>query len=245
MEFKWVILSRTCGIGERLHGLPYFQYSNSHEALAILTCVCLGMNYSDRVLYLQKNASTYFNFINDITTGHIINDLPDRFNKLMKPLLYFFGLYTTNTEALPMCALGQSSGEDSTDLIDAFKAKQKGIATIKKYKDNIFHASCWWPLMVENDTCCICGCKQNGFIIKPLFYCFDCFLEHAQLENVREVWENKLTDAEGKIIKMFTRYITPKRDIVFFDRDGSRIIYLNKNNTELPLGSETLYQLNK
>lgn len=243
MDESLEILSYTCGMGERLHGLKYFKYNSQNEALAILTGFCLGMNFHKRVNFLRRNAAIYFRFVNNKTRSHTINDLPDRFSELIKPLLVFFGLYTTNEAAFVMDALNQKSWQDSINLIDAWKFKQKGIEAIKKFEDYIFHASCYWATDIELKRCCICGCNQPGFMLVRLFYCFDCLIEHAHLENVREVWENKLTDASGKIIKMYTRYITPNREIVFFDRDGNRMIHLNNNKIELPLFTKTLYQL--
>lgn len=246
MNERCHILSYSSGFGERIFGIPYFQYNNSNEAVAILTCFCLGISYGKRVLFLQKQTAIYFDFINDKTRGYVINDLPDRFNKLIKPLLLFFGFYTVKNTAVPMKELNQKSGIVSQDLIDAFNFKQKGITNYEKFKDDIFHVTCWWPIIIQNQKCCICGCKQPGFMLHPKFYCFDCIIEFEKLENVREVWENtSLTDAEGNIIKMFTRYITPTREIVFFDRDGSRMIYLSKGRVELPLCTETLYQLTR
>ncbi len=240
---NWKILSYTSGLGERIRGVQYFEYSNLNDAMAILISACLGMKYTERISYLQNNTSFYFSFFNDPTRCYVINDLPERFSELVLPLLRFFSLYITEDSALPMYGLNEKSGEATTHLIDAYKNKQKGIKNLKKFHDNIYHVSCWWPLDMQKQTCSICGCNQPGFMLTGLFYCFDCIIEYSKLENVREVWENKITDAEGNVIKMFTRYVTPNREIVFFDRDGTRLIYLKSGKVELPLNSEKLYPL--
>jgi hypothetical protein len=82
-------------------------------------------------------------------------------------------------------------------------------------------------------------------MLERLFYCFDCTIEYQQPASVRDVWENKSTDAKGNKLKMYTLYINPAREIVFLDRDGTRMIYLKTGKIELPVFPETLYPLKK
>lgn len=243
MKPPWTILSYTCGLGERFLGKKYFQYSNQKQALSILICACLAMNHYERISWVQTNTAFYFNFITDNSRSHIINDMPERFKNLIAPVLEYFGFYFSNDSSYKMNELNTKSSKVSQHLIDAYTNKQKGISIMKKYSNNIFHASCYWPFDIEINTCCICGCKQSGFNVENIFYCFNCIFDCTVPENIREVWENKSLDATGNKIKMYTRYITPNREIVFFDRDGERMIYLN-GRIELPLQTEILYPLN-
>ena len=94
----------------------------------------------------------------------ILDNVEDK--ELVTPLLKFFGLYTNNKSAFPMNALTEKKGKSWIYLINAYTFKQKGIARVKQFRDNIFHATCYWPLNIKKQSCCICGCNQPGFMLE-------------------------------------------------------------------------------
>lgn len=239
MNHNWVILSHTGGFRERhFTHEPYFECNSDSLAIGILTFYFLTIDAIKRELLFASYLEQYLYTIK----GNTINGIQYRFENWLVPIFRTLLLIVKKEEVKQLFVLHKSSGEVIEEGLTAYRAWEKGKEITKQNKSTIATISCFWGKELSIRTCEVCGCRQPVFILmKTVAICFECYIGNSKEDTFRETIK-EMYDADGNKIKGYTKYITPQRRIVFFDRDFNRMIYMT-GITEIPIPTEYLHKL--
>ncbi|HAQ19564.1 MAG TPA: hypothetical protein DCR40_10090 [Prolixibacteraceae bacterium] len=186
--------------------------------------------------------STYLKQYLFTKKGNTINGIQYRFEKWLLNVFSRMFYVISGLEVKPILQLNIATGEVIESGLTAFQCWEKGKETTRQNKSKIDTINCFWGTELAIRTCEICGSRQPVFILcKTTTICFECYIGNSKSDSFRETIK-KMYDARGNKIKIYTKYITPRRNVVFFDRDCNRMIYMS-GITEIPMSTEYLYRL--
>lgn len=237
---NWVILSYTNGFRERhFTHEPYFDCNSDSLSIGILTFYFLTIEDASREIIFTNYLKQYISTLK----GNTINGIQYRFKEWLIPVLRNLFYAIVNEQLTKLLQLKTASGDVIQSGLKAFENWTIGKLITKKNQSNIATVTCFWGMETAYNTCEICGCKQFVFLLSSQKFpvCFDCYIGNSQSDTFRELLKVKY-DASGQKIRRFTKYITPKREIVFFDYSEDRMIYMN-GKAEIPMATEYLYRL--
>jgi hypothetical protein len=240
-SIPWIVLSHSGGLRENIvtHE-TYFDWIPDCLAVGILSFWFLSVDNEYR-----KNQFTSYLLNYNLHCSKkfcVVNGIKERFQRWLLPVYQFFNFTFIENDLRKIFILPQATGEEIEEGLTAYKNKQKGISTTERNRLIIAFINSYWGIHMSHNKCLVCETHQSVFMLGvDLPICFDCYIGNSNRDSFRPSYK-QMFDANGQKIISYARYITPRREIVFFDHEFDQMIHLD-GKIELPLETEQLFKL--